>query len=82
MGMERTMKSYQQDYLLRTCDCDVNGQWRPSAILEAMQEVAGMHCTLLGCGRNELVKQNIVWILARSEVQMTRYPAIGETITV
>ena len=41
-----------------------------------------MHCTLLGCGRNELVKRNIVWILARSEVQMTRYPAIGETITV
>ena len=76
------MKSYQENILLRTCDCDVSGQWRPSAVLTAMQELSGTHCALLGCGRDDLLKRGIVWILARSEVQMDRYPNIGETITV
>ena len=75
------MKSYQENMLLRTCDCDVNGQWRPSAVLTAMQELSGTHCALLGCGRDDLLKRGVVWVLARSEVQMTRYPNIGETIT-
>ena len=75
------MKSYQENLLLRTCDCDVNGQWRPSAVLAAMQELSGAHCALLGCGRDDLLRRGIVWILARSEVQMTRYPHLGETIT-
>ena len=75
------MKSYQENLLLRTCDCDVNGQWRPSAVLAAMQELSGAHCALLGCGRDDLLRRGIVWILARSEVQMERYPNLGETIT-
>lgn len=76
------MKSYQENILLRTCDCDMNGQWRPSAVLTAMQEASGAHCALLGCGRDDLLRRGIVWILAHSEVQMTRYPNLGETVTV
>jgi len=76
------MKTYQEEIMIRTRDCDVNGQWRPSAVLEEMQEIAGTHCALLGCGRDVLLEKGIVWILARSEVQMERYPAIGEKITV
>ena len=76
------MKSYQESILLRTCDCDVNGQWRPSAMLTAMQEISGTHCAMLGCGRDDLLKRGVVWILARTEVQMSRYPNLGETVTV
>ena len=37
---------------------------------------------LLGCGREELVKKNIVWVLSRSELHMDRYPSVSEKITV
>ena len=76
------MKTYEEQITLLTRDCDMNGQWRVSAILEAMQEAAGMHSMLLGCGRNELLKHNIVWILSRCELRMERYPRIGEKVTV
>mgnify|MGYP007008392966 CR=1 FL=1 len=33
------VKQYKEETLLRTCNCDFTGQWRPSAILETMQEV-------------------------------------------
>lgn len=34
------MKTYEESNLLRTRDCDVNGEWRFSAILETLQETA------------------------------------------
>ena len=75
------MKTYTETFTLLSRDCDVKGTWRLSAILEAMQESAGAHSLLLGCGREELLKRNIVWVLSRSELHMDRYPRIGEKIT-
>ena len=76
------MKTYEEKLTLRTRDCDMNGQWKPSAVLEAMQEAAGAHSLLLGCGRDELLKHDTVWVLSRCELHMDRYPEIGETVTV
>lgn len=75
-------KIYQETFLLRTSQCDFRGTWRPSAIFEAMQEASGMHSHLLGCGRDALIKQGYVWVLSRMEVQMKKYPVVGDTVTV
>ena len=75
------MKTYTETFTLLSRDCDLKGTWRLSAVLEAMQEAAGSHSLLLGCGREELLKKNIVWVLSRSELHMDRYPGIGEKIT-
>jgi len=75
------MKTYEETFTLRTRECDLNGTWRPGAILESMQEAAGVHSQLLGCGRDELIRQNIVWVLSRMELHMDRYPAAGEKLT-
>lgn len=78
---EPLFKSYEETITLRTCDCDFCGRWRLSAILESMQEAAGAHSALLGCGRDDLLKNHTVWVLSRCELHMNRYPAIGEKIT-
>lgn len=75
------IKTYDETFQILTKDCDLKGTWRLSAVLEAMQEAAGAHSLLLGCGREELLRQNIVWVLSRSELHMTRYPRAGEKIT-
>ena len=74
-------KTYQEEFVLRTCDCDFTGAWRPSAIMQLMQELAGAHSELLGCGRNALIKNNIVWVLTRCEIHMEKYPHMGDRIT-
>ena len=75
------MKTYTETFPLQTRDCDLKGTWRLSSVLEAMQEAAGTHSMLLGCGRDELLRKNIVWVLSRSELHMSRYPRSGEKIT-
>ena len=74
------LKTYRESFPIRTCDCDFMGEWRPSAILTAMQEIAGMHSHLLGCGREVLMRNNLVWVLTRSEVRMQKYPRVGDTV--
>ncbi len=75
------MKTYDETFPILTRDCDMKGTWRLSAVLESMQEAAGAHSLLLGCGREELLRKNIVWVLSRSELHMERYPHTGEKIT-
>ena len=75
------MKTYEETFPILTSNCDMKGTWRLSAVLESMQEAAGAHSLLLGCGREELLKKNIVWVLSRSELHMNRYPRAGEKIT-
>lgn len=76
------LKIYKEEMTLRTCNCDLTGAWRPSAILEVMQEAAGAHSTLLGLGRGALLQKNMVWVVSRAEVVMDHYPQVGDTISV
>lgn len=76
------MKTYREDVRILTKDCDLTGQWKPSAILEVMQELAGIHGTLIGVGRHALLQKGVVWVLTRVEVVMDRYPKIGDTVSI
>ena len=73
---------YREEYLLRACNCDLGRTWRPSAMLEAMQETAGEHCARLGLPRAVLDARGVIWVLSRLRVEMERLPVIGETIAV
>lgn len=75
-------KTYSETQILRAINCDMTGAWRPSAILEAMQETAGAHSNLLGMSRGSLLQQGVVWIVTRAEVVMDHYPRIGDAVTV
>ena len=76
------LKTYRENVTLSTRDCDFTSSWRPSALLEALQETAGAHSSLLGAGRHELLRMDIAWVLTRLEIVMYRYPKLGETVSV
>ncbi|NLB89667.1 MAG: hypothetical protein GX786_00375 [Clostridiales bacterium] len=76
------VKQLDRSFQLPYYACDMKGCWTPAFILAWMQEISGAHSELLGCGRKDLIKENIVWILSRIEVEMNRYPLAEEEITV
>lgn len=79
--MER-MKIYKTTLQIRTVDCDLTSCWKPSAILETMQEAATSHSVFLNISRNDLFPKGLVWVVTRNEVEMDRYPVMGETISI
>lgn len=76
------MKTYTEHFLIRSYQADVSSRIRPGAILEIMQEMAGTHANLLGVGGKTLMEKNMIWVLSRVEVSMTRWPMAGETVEV
>lgn len=75
-------KTWSQTLQVASYQTDINARLRPGAVLELMQEIAGVHAELLGVGRTHLLPRGLAWVLTRVEVRMDRYPASGETITV
>lgn len=72
--------TYAETQTLLTCHCDFTGSWRPSAILETMQETSGRHSDLLGVGRDALRREGVTWIVTRYELVMEKYPKIGDKV--
>lgn len=67
---------------LDMCSVDFTGAWQPGAIFRAMQEAANGHCRLLHLTFEEMRKLGVAWVMTRAHLQMERYPAYGETVTV
>ena len=75
-------KKYAETADLRVVHCDMHGDWRPAAILEAMQETAGAHCARLGIGRDVTDALGVAWVLSRARVELARTPRLNEEVTV
>ena len=60
------MKNYHLvDYKIRTGDFDSRKNLQPAAILDYFQDVAGEHAIELGVGRDDILAQNLVWVVIR-----------------
>ena len=76
------LKTLQTNFMITAAQTDLNARLRPGALLEMMQEMAGLHAERLGIGREKLLADNLVWVLTRLEVRMERWPRFGESISI
>ncbi len=76
------MNYLEKSFTLRVSECDAFGRWRPGAMMIEMQEAAGEHSASISCGRKALLEIGLVWVVARMELQVIRYPTYGEQITI
>jgi len=74
------MHTFTQDQVILTHETDFMGLWRPDAAFRFMQEVAGTHSHLLGFSRDELVRNNVVWMIARAHLRIYQYPRLHDVI--
>lgn len=61
---------------------DFTGRWRPSAILESMQDTGIAHSELIGVSRAVLLRRDMIWILSRAHLQMHEYPMMDERVRI
>lgn len=77
-----TKHSYTSEFVTSTHIMDFQSALRPSGLMEIMQETAGGNSDALGCGRADLLKKNMVWVLLRCQIFMDRWPTMGQTASV
>ena len=74
-------ETYSKDFTITCYEADANQRLRPTALLDMMQEAAGVNATTLGFGYDELKETNTAWVLSRMHVKFDHMPMWRENVT-
>ena len=61
-------------------EVDPNKQLRLTSYMRKTQEIAEAHAKLYGCGFHDLIQKNIVWVLSRVAIKISRMPHWDEPV--
>ena len=67
-------KILSQDHIITCYEADANQLMRPTAMLDLMQEAANVNASTLGFGYDEMIDNNIAWVLSRIHVKFIDTP--------
>ncbi|MCP3872869.1 MAG: hypothetical protein GY699_06905 [Desulfobacteraceae bacterium] len=71
----------EKKYTLGLFDVDSEFKLKIQSAARLFQEMATYHSTKIGAGPNVLFKMGVVWFLHRLEIEIFRYPLLGENLT-
>ena len=72
---------WNESFQIRAFEADTSGKLSILHLFNYFQEVAGNHASALGVSIEKLNAQQLTWMLSRFHIQVHRYPAWGEKIT-
>lgn len=71
---------YSFDSRIRYSECDEKCKLRLESLLNYFQDASTFQSEELGVGFAYLVPKNLVWVLAAWQIEIYRYPALGEAV--
>ena len=63
-------RQWEKDFFLRSSDFDCQERLKPSAVLDLFQDVAGEHADRLGIGFQNMLKRELMWVVARVKFEL------------
>lgn len=73
---------YSFDSRIRYSECDKNCKLRMDALMNYFQDASTFQSESLGVGFAYLVPRNLVWVLVAWQVEIYRYPSLGEEVEI
>lgn len=71
---------YSFDSRIRYSECDGKCKLRPEALMNYFQDASTFQSESLGVGFSYLVPRNMVWVLVAWQIEIYRYPELGEEV--
>lgn len=73
---------YQFESRVRYSETDSRGRLTPEGIMEYFEDCTTFHSEDVGIGVQFLKKQNRAWVLSFLQIEVNRYPSMGERIVI
>jgi acyl-ACP thioesterase len=73
---------HRQPFQVHSFEADTAGRLAPAALCAFLQEAAGRHAHAMGVGMTHLMQDGLAWMLQRLSVEVRRWPAEQDEITV
>ena len=67
-------------HLVRHHECGSEGRMKLQILLDCLQDIAAEHAEQLGCGMEDLIPANRIWVLSRLKLHILRMPALKEEL--
>lgn len=74
--------TWKECYKLRTFDVDLTNHVKISSIFNFMQESAANSADSLGFGYDQLIDEQLFWVLARAKIECISLPSLGDEIRI
>lgn len=82
MNHELTKQPYEKVFFLGTGDCDFQGKWKLSSLLDAVQNTSNEQSDKLHIWHYDNSSRNLSWVLYKNEMELIRRPHLGESVKV
>jgi medium-chain acyl-[acyl-carrier-protein] hydrolase len=76
------MAEFEKDYHVHVYETDANGKLTLSGLFNYLQDTASDHAEKLNFGRDDLLKNNHIWVLSRMYARIDNLPEWNDTVTV
>lgn len=73
---------YTFDSRIRYSEADSEGKLTLAALINYFQDCSTFHSEDVGLGMKYLQERNLVWVLSSWQIIVSRYPVIGERVTI
>ena len=73
-------EKYEQSTIVYPSLMDSSGRLSIPDCFSLFMDIASVHAPLLGCGTEDLAKQNLFWLTVRSKIKIIRRPYLMEKI--
>lgn len=80
--MAAPLPIYVETFRVRHSEADVHGRLKLRALADYIQKAAAVDAERLGFGRSELLRCDRIWVLSRLRLELSRYPQIGDAVTI
>ena len=73
-------EKYEQSTIVYPSLMDSSGRLSIPDCFSLFMDIASVHAPLLGCGTEDLAKQDLFWLTVRSKIKIIRRPYLMEKI--
>lgn len=73
---------FDKEYTIHVYETGPKGLLTVFSLFDYFQDIASDHATVLGYGREDLLKENNFWVLSRIYAEVAEWPAWGEKIAI
>jgi len=78
--MAELPESHRRFHLVRHHECGPERRMKLQILLDCLQDIAAEHAEQLGCGMEDLIPANRIWVLSRLKLRILRMPALKEEL--
>jgi acyl-ACP thioesterase len=71
---------YLKEYTIHVYETGPDGRLALSSLFDYFQDIASDHAVSLGFGRDDLMKENHIWVLSRIYAEIEQWPVWGDKI--